>query len=241
MSAQVLEFQIMLRNVSPIQADLSPQTPLSRTATKLREAKPLRIVAFGDSISEVGRSPQWHGGASTPAHNWAQQLAVLLRGAHRGSQIEVINAGIGGQNSYEGLGRIDILGALKPDLVLIEFGANDCAFHFLQPAETQLALTGMAQSIGAWFGADVAVMGTAGDNPLEPFFQHRDETVAATRAAAAAAAVPFVDMRAPVLAATENGARWAEFHLDAANCHPNDAGHRVWAQAVFAAIWPLIV
>lgn len=210
--------------------------PLRRTAERLQADEHLRVVAFGDSISEVGRTAAWHGGATAPSHNWAQQLGFLLRGAHPRSSIEVINAGIGGQNSYEGLGRLDVLQSLKPDVVLIEFGTNDCAYHFLLPAETQLALASMARSIKARFEADVVIMGTAGDNPLEPFFQHRDETIAATRAAALEAEVPFIDMRTPVLAATENGARWAEYHLDSANCHPNDAGHRVWAETVFAAL-----
>jgi lysophospholipase L1-like esterase len=212
------------------------QPALSRSQQKLHDKKPLRIVAFGDSISEVGRSSKWHGGASKPENNWAQQLGVLLRGAYPKSKFNVINAGIGGQNSYEGLGRIDALEKMKPDLVLIEFGTNDCVFHFLEPEQTRLALSTLAKDIHLRFGADVVLMGTAGDNPLEPFFQHRDETVEATRKAAADAGVLFVDMRAPILAATENGKQWADFHLNSNNCHPNDKGHEVWAQTVFSAL-----
>jgi lysophospholipase L1-like esterase len=213
-----------------------PVTYLPRTARKLRERQPLRIVAFGDSISEVGRSATWHGGAGKPESNWAQQLGVLLRRDYPTSQIEVVNAGIGGQNSYEGLGRIDVLESLKPDLVLIEFGANDCCFHFLQPEETELALTTLANGAKLRLGADVMLLGTAGDNPKEPFFERLDETLAATRRAAGAAGVPYIDLRTPVLAATENGARWNQYHLASGNCHPNDAGHRLWAQTVHAAL-----
>jgi lysophospholipase L1-like esterase len=218
------------------EAAAQPPSPLSLSSQRLRDQKPLRIVAFGDSISEVGRSPRWHGGASKPENNWAQRLGVLLHGAYPKSEIAVINAGIGGQNSYEGLGRIDELEKLKPDLVLVEFGTNDCVFHFLEPEQTRLALSTLAREIKKRFDADVILMGIAGDNPLEPFFRHRDETIEATRQAAVEAGVLFIEMRAPILAATEDGKRWAEFHLNNSNCHPNDNGHRVWAETVFRAM-----
>jgi lysophospholipase L1-like esterase len=80
------------------------------------------------------------------------------------------------------------------------------------------------------------ILGTGGDNPLQPFFLHLNETLKATREAAAAANVPYVDLRAAMLKATEDGKRWAEFHLGAGNCHPNDAGHKAWAESVFAAV-----
>ncbi len=209
---------------------------LPRTAQRLKDHQALRVVCYGDSISEVGRSPQWHGGATTPAANWGQQLGVLLHAAYPGSEITVLNFGIGGQNAYEGLGRLDALGPLKPDLVLLEFGANDCCYHFLQPAETRLALATLAQWTKERYGADVMIVGCGGDNPLDPFFVHLDDTLTASRQAAADAGVPFVDMRAAVLQATDGGKRWTDFHNGAKNCHPNDRGHRVWAETVLTAI-----
>jgi lysophospholipase L1-like esterase len=209
---------------------------LKRCAEKIRDKKPLRIVAFGDSISETGRNRGWSGGASNPEKNWAQVLGVILARRFPGVKVDVINAGIGGQNSYEGLGRADVLEALKPDLVLVQFGANDCAYHFLQPEETKLALKTLALDIGKRFGSDVAIMGTAGDNPLKPFFQHRDETIAASRQAASESDVVFIDVRTPMLGATKNGVEWAEYHLGADNCHPNDKGHDVWGQTVLGAL-----
>jgi lysophospholipase L1-like esterase len=143
---------------------------------------------------------------------------------------------IGGQNSYERLGRLDGLEAFKPDLVVVAFGANDCCHHFLIPEETRLALSTLATEVHKRYGADVVLAGSGGDNPLQPSFRHLDETLAAQRQAAADAAVPYVDMRAAVLAATEKGQRWAEFHLLVDNCHPNDAGHQIWAQAAFKVI-----
>lgn len=211
---------------------------LSRTRQLIAEKKPVRVVVYGDSISEVRGT--WRGGASAPENNWGAVLVRKLQEAHPDSEFSVHHFAIGGQNSYEGLGRLNWLEPFEPDLVLVAFGANDCSHHPLQPDQTKLALTELANSIRERFGADVVLASTGGDNPLKPFFQHLDETVQAQKEAAAAAQVPFVDMRAAILAATDNGTRWAEFHFNEDNCHPTDKGHEVWAEAAFAVIQPLL-
>jgi len=207
---------------------------LPRIRQLIAQKKPVRVVLYGDSISEVKKG--WNGGAKTPEANWGAALVKKLGQAYPGSAFSIHHFAIGGQNSYEGLGRLDYLETLKPDLVLVAFGANDCCHHFLIPEETRLALATLATEVSKRFGADVVLVSTGGDNPLKPFFRHLDETLEAQKAAAAEAKVPFVDMRAALLAATETGKRWAEFHLAEDNCHPNDAGHRVWAEAALRVI-----
>jgi lysophospholipase L1-like esterase len=207
---------------------------LEHTQKLIAEKKPVNVVLYGDSISEVKAG--WNGGAKSPEANWGAVLVKRLGEVYPGSAFTIHHFAIGGQNSYEGLGRLDGLEAFKPDLVLVAFGANDCCYHYLLPEETQLALTTLAKDIRKRFGADVVMVGTGGDNPLKPFFKHLDETVAAQRLAAADAKVPFVDVRAAVLKATGNGQRWAEFHINDSNCHPVDKGHFVWAEAVFQAV-----
>lgn len=209
-------------------------SPLPRTRQLIAEKKPVRVVLYGDSISEVKTG--WNGGAKTPEANWGPVLVKRLQEAYPGSAFSVHHVAIGGQNSYEGLGRLDGLEPLKPDLVLVAFGANDCCYHYLIPEETKLALSTLATEIPKRFGADVLLVGTGGDNPLKPFFRHLDETLKAQQEAAAEAKVPFVDMRTAILAATENGKRWAEFHFNVDNCHPTNKGHEVWAEAAFNGI-----
>ena len=213
---------------------------LPRTRARIAEGAQVNVVLYGDSISEVGRSPRWHGGASSSEANWGSQLVGRLAAAHPGARFKAEHFAIGGQNTYEGLGRLDGLQSLAPDLVLVAFGANDCCHHFLEPAETELALVSLAKEIRTRFDADVIVVGTGGDNPREPFFRHLSETLEAQRRAAASAGVPFVDVRQAVLAATDHGSTWADFHCGPANCHPNDAGHGVWARAAFARIQELM-
>jgi lysophospholipase L1-like esterase len=209
---------------------------LTRTQHLLAESRPVRVVLYGDSISEVGRTPSWHGGATAPALNWGACLGQLLTARYPGSAFPVAHFAIGGQNSYEGLGRLDGLAAFSPDLVLVAFGANDCGYHFLLPEETQLALTTLVQGIRARVDADCVLVGTGGDNPRHPGFRHLAETLAAQRQAAQELSVPYVDIRQAVLTATADGARWADCHLAADNCHPNDAGHRLWAECAYAVI-----
>lgn len=208
--------------------------PLARTRRLVAERKPVRVVAYGDSISEVKTG--WNGGAKSPEANWAAVLVKRLGEQHPGSEFSLRHFAIGGQNTYEGLGRLDGLEAHAPDLVLVAFGANDCCHHFLEPAETGQALAALVADIRKRFAADVVLVGTGGDNPQQPFFRHLDETLAAQREVAAEAGVPFVDVREAILAATAGGDRWAEFHLGAGNCHPNDAGHAVWAAAALRVL-----
>jgi acyl-CoA thioesterase-1 len=209
---------------------------LPHTAQVLREKKSLRIVCYGDSISEVGRSERWFGGATAPERNWGQQLGVLLRAAYPGVEIQVLHFGIGGHNAYEGLGRLDWLKEYQPDLVLVAFGANDTGWHPIPPEATKLALKTLTQWIKERHGADVMLLSSGGDNPQQPNLAHVAETVQGTREAADEAGAGFIDLRAATLRVTENGTRWTDYHNGPQDCHPNDAGHRFWAETVFAAM-----
>ena len=211
---------------------------LPRTQQLIADKKPVRVVLYGDSISEVKKG--WNGGAERPESNWGAVLVQRLADAYPGSAFTIQHFAVGGQNSYEGLGRLGYLEPFKPDLVLVAFGANDCGYHYLIPEETKFALTTLATEIRKRFGADVILVGSGGDNPLKPFFKHLDETVKAQREAAREAKALFVDMRAAVLTATEHGKRWAEFHFNEGNCHPTDKGHVVWAEAAFRCIQELL-
>lgn len=77
-----------------------------------------RIVCFGDSIT-FGEDLPYH--QSYPA-----VLASLLREKYPDLDVEVINAGIGGHTSVQGLARLE-RDALwyKPHLVVLGFGIND--------------------------------------------------------------------------------------------------------------------
>ncbi len=117
--------------------------------------------------------------------------------------------------------------------MLVEFGTNDGAYHPLPPEATALAVRTLVKGIMHDYGADVVVMGPGGDSPLDSERPYLQETIDQLRGVADETGAPFVDIRAAIIEATENGRRWSEFHPSGRNVHPNDRGHAVWAQAVF--------
>ena len=76
------------------------------------------IVTFGDSITEAAA------GLSLD-QRWPVLLEKKLNNSER-AEYCVINSGVGGNTSREGLARIDRdVISHKPDIVLVEFGGND--------------------------------------------------------------------------------------------------------------------
>jgi acyl-CoA thioesterase-1 len=84
------------------------------------------IVALGDSLTAGYGLPQ--------KDAFAARLDAALDAA--GIKARVVNAGVSGDTSAGGLARIDWLLAEKPDLVIVELGAND-ALRGLDPEETR--------------------------------------------------------------------------------------------------------
>jgi len=81
----------------------------------------VRIVAFGDSITGV----YYHTGGRRA---WCDMLGIALARIYPHAKLEMLNAGISGNTSAQGLARIDrdVL-ARRPDFVVVMFGMNDAA------------------------------------------------------------------------------------------------------------------
>jgi acyl-CoA thioesterase I len=92
--------------------------PLTHVAEKLKEHRPIVIVAIGSS-STAGA------GASSPAANYPSRLQVELNRRLLGQSITVVNRGINGEEVGDMLKRFDkAVIAAKPDLVLWQLGTN---------------------------------------------------------------------------------------------------------------------
>lgn len=89
-------------------------------------AAPLRILAFGDSLTAGYGLPQEDG--------FVPQLQQALD--KMGRDTLVINGGVSGDTTAGGVTRLDWMLADKPDLVILELGAND-ALRGLDPAEAR--------------------------------------------------------------------------------------------------------
>jgi lysophospholipase L1-like esterase len=114
-------------NIAPFTATISMhRAVLSATLTMallpgsliLRAEPPIRIVCLGDSVTKAVRP------GVTADETFCAVLEQQLRAS--GRDVDVINAGIGGNTTADGLARfeIDVL-AREPNFVVIMFGLND--------------------------------------------------------------------------------------------------------------------
>jgi acyl-CoA thioesterase I len=100
--------------------------------------RPLKIVALGDSLTAGLGLPA---DAAFPA-----RLARAL--AQKGIAAEVVNAGVSGDTSADGLARVDWSVPEDTDAVILELGAND-ALRGLDPAQTRANLDAMLRRLAA--------------------------------------------------------------------------------------------
>lgn len=99
-----------------------------------------RILAFGDSL--------FAGLGVGMENSYPAQLETALRA--EGVNVRIANAGVSGDTTAAGLQRLAFtLDAQdrKPDLVLLELGANDM-LRALNPSETRANLTAMLDEVG---------------------------------------------------------------------------------------------
>jgi acyl-CoA thioesterase-1 len=105
------------------------------------------IVDFGDSLTA--------GYGLMPEQAFPARLETWLR-AH-GIAARVVNAGVSGDTTADGVARLDWALADKPDLVILALGAND-ALRGIDPATVRANLDTMLDKIQA-AGAKALVLG----------------------------------------------------------------------------------
>lgn len=113
----------------------------------IKDDKPV-ILVYGDSLSAAYRMPQQQG--------WVSLLQQRLQ--TQGYPYHVVNASVSGETTSGGLSRLQItLRQHKPDIVLLELGAND-GLRGLPLAQMRSNLEAMIKAIQAT-GADVILLG----------------------------------------------------------------------------------
>ena len=92
------------------------------------------ILALGDSLTA--------GYGLSKAESFPNKLQAALTEA--GHDARVVNGGVSGDTSKGGLSRVDWLFADKPDLMILELGAND-GLRGLPPSETRKNLAAIIE------------------------------------------------------------------------------------------------
>jgi acyl-CoA thioesterase-1 len=128
-------------------------------------ARPLRIVAFGDSLSAGFMLPA---NASFPG-----QLEAALRA--KGRDVTVVNAGVSGDTASDGLARLDWSVPTDADVVIVEFGANDM-LRGLDPEITRRALAEIITRLKGR-GASVLLAGMRSMTNLGESYRGRFEAI----------------------------------------------------------------
>lgn len=198
---------------------------LKKTLTKLQAKEPCTIVALGDSITAGAQLWNLRPEERQKAAIYHQRLGTMLREKFGYDGVTVINAGVGGNQSFQGLERLekDVL-AHKPDLVLVLFGANDANYGSLEkfrPAMTEI-VTRLKKA-----GCEVVLMTTLpiafDPEKTGPFAEFVKELSAKEKTALA-------DVRAAMLLRGEGFIG----ELLADTVHINQRGHDLLARVLFA-------
>ncbi len=111
---------------------------LGMAVPRAASAEPLKILALGDSLTSGYGLP--------PGEGFTDQLGQALKDA--GVSARVINGGVAGDTSTDGLARLDWSLADDPAVVIIELGGND-ALRGLDPKATRANLDAILSKLQA--------------------------------------------------------------------------------------------
>jgi lysophospholipase L1-like esterase len=191
---------------------------VERTRNDLEAGADVTIVAYGDSIT-AGFAVR----RGFPSY-WKEMLAEKYPEAG----VEMINSGISGDTSMDGLSRLDwAVLAYEPDLVTINFGINDCVLG-LGLEEFEMNLVEMVRRIRAGPGSEILLLSS---QPLEtpPYDRLVLDYYQALERVAKEMDAGFVDVYGAWMRAVAAGTPLSSFIIPGLD-HPNEAGYRIIAE-----------
>ncbi len=192
---------------------------VERTRNDLEAGADVTIVAYGDSIT-AGFAVR----RGFPSY-WKEMLAEKYPEAG----VEMINSGISGDTSMDGLSRLDwAVLAYEPDLVTINFGINDCVLG-LGLEEFEMNLVEMVRRIRrAGPGSEILLLSS---QPLEtqPYDRLVRDYYQSLERVAKEMDAGFVDVYGAWMRAVAAGTPLSSLILPGLD-HPNEAGYRSIAE-----------
>lgn len=216
--------------------DLAPERVsvaelLPGTIKKLKAGEPLKVIAYGDSITAGGEA------SSVDLQYTPRWIADSLRKRFPKSQITFENGATGGDTTEQGVARLqEKVLSRKPDLVLIAFGMNDHNVGSVAIQRFEDNLRNMVKQIREKTEAEVILLSTFPPHPDWHFGSHQMEKYAeAMKRVAAEVKAPYVDVYGiweKVLKRKDPSSLLAN-NIN----HPNDFGHWLYVLALDALEW----
>ena len=195
---------------------------VERTRRDIESGADATIVCFGDSIT-AGYAVR---------RGFPSFLLESLRQRFPDSKIEMINSGISGDTSQDGLSRLDwAVLSYEPDLVTINFGINDCVLG-LSLEEFEMNLVEMVRRIRAGPNSEILLLSS---QPLEspPYDQRVLDYYQTVERVAKEMNVGFVDVYGAWMKRVRAGTPLSSLILPGLD-HPNEAGYRIIAEELMS-------
>lgn len=178
-----------------------------------------RIVCFGDSLTA---------GPHLAVHEtYPAQLERILR-VH-GYMYEVVNAGLSGDTSSGGAGRIESVLSMPADMLILELGTND----ILRGEPVDAIQRDLSFIIRKFRSRNVTVVLAGVRAPVDAPAEYRGQVVALYRALAA-------EYRVPLMGDFMRDVRCEPGTLRADGIHYNAKGAEILARSVYRKIRPLL-
>jgi len=217
----------------PVTAFAGAQLP--RTLERLNRKQPLKIALLGDSISTGCNASGW--AQAAPYQPAYQDLLVAHLRAVYGGEVALTNFAVGGTDTGWGRTMIDKVAGTQPDLILLAFGMNDIPGG-RPAAEYQANIQAMMDAArklqpGVEFILVASMLGNKDWTIMrtEMFMPYRDAL-----AKLCGPGVALADMTSVWTELFKHKLDW-DMTGNGVN-HPNDFGHRIYAQVFSALLIP---
>jgi acyl-CoA thioesterase-1 len=178
-----------------------------------------RIVCFGDSLTA--------GYGTEPGQAYPDYLQADLD--HRGYAYLVVNAGVSGNTTKDGVARLRSILAMKPAIVVVEFGGND-GLRGLRIADSRANLDHIVSTLTA-SGTKVVLAGiTLPPDYGADYIRQFNETYDLLAKKFHVPMLPFI----------LKGVYGVNGMMQPDRTHATSAGNKVVADNVFSLIEPLL-
>lgn len=207
-----------------------PTTRLPRTMSKLASGSALKVIAWGDSITQGYNATGFvHVNVAPFQKSWPNLVSEGIARAN-GCSVTLTNKAAAGESSVSGQSRLDELNGLEADLVMVAYGMNDSAASLASGLPT--IISGIKSRIA---NVEILLVTPMCGNPDVAWFP---------RSMFVSQGNSILGMEAAGIGVADVGKQWRAiedrkgFPSMTGNGvnHPNDYGHRLYAKVVLASL-----